>query len=159
MVHNEKGFTLLSVLAGFMILLLLIPLFTFALKYWIQSKPDINEFTNHEYYIFLTQLEMEFQESESYHISHNNRALSFTNGSDIIRYEPYQTSIRRVVNGAGHEVTLQHAGTYGYELHPAGIKVWREDRGRRVSRLLLHPQYLAERKNLPGQKESLYEKE
>lgn len=154
MMLNERGFTLLSVLAGFMILMLLIPLFTFAMKYWMQSKPEINEFTTHEYYVFISQLEMELQESESFHISHSNRVLSLNNELGIVRYEPYQTSIRRVVNGAGHEVTLQFAGALEFLPHAAGVIIQREERGRKTSRLILHPQLLMDRRAPSPERES-----
>ncbi|SDN41292.1 competence type IV pilus minor pilin ComGF [Alkalicoccus daliensis] len=137
--HNQKGFTLISVLAGFLVLMVLISLLTFGLKFWLQSKPEVNEFASYEYQVFLSQLELEFRQSEQFSISHNQRAVSFNNNKDIVRYEPYQTSIRRVVNGTGHEITLQHAGQYRFEYHPAGILIIRTEKNKEHTNLLIHP--------------------
>jgi competence protein ComGF len=143
---NEKGFTLVAVLAGLFLLTLVLPLFLSGYHFWMSQKPEINQFSMHEFYVFTKQLEKEFQQSESYAVTASNDRLLMNVDGKTVSYERYEDKIRRRVMSQGHEVTLQHITDYGFRKHRFGLEIWVTAGNKTRTRYLLHPAEWAEQK-------------
>ncbi|MBM7363814.1 competence type IV pilus minor pilin ComGF [Priestia taiwanensis] len=107
---NTKGFTLLESLLALSITIVivsLLPLFIQLLHNDFQKKEGLHMF---EWEIFLQQAQMELRGSQKVTVSTNDLLFIGKEGERIM-YEKKNGKLRRRVNGAGHEVLLQHVDT------------------------------------------------
>jgi competence protein ComGF len=109
---NQSGFTLLEVLISFSIVLLILSFLTPFLQLITEEKKE--GLNLYEWEVFKQQAAMEIRATEEMTLSVDK--LSFIGSvGEKISYEHYQGIIRRRVNGAGHEVMLQHIASVKYE--------------------------------------------
>ncbi|QKS70932.1 ComGF family competence protein [Paenalkalicoccus suaedae] len=104
------------------------------------SKATSNQVTTHqESVLFIDQLEKEVRESDTYVL--RPREIEMTKNGQRIRYQLYQSRIRRQVNQAGHEIVLQNVDSIAYSLHPKGITIFIQSGTYSASYLLLTKVY------------------
>lgn len=103
---NENGITLLETIMSILILsviMTMLPLVFIAVSA-IEKSIDVEE--NFEWNLFLIQIRKEMKAADLIRGNSENRVILII-GDQRIYYEVHGTSIRRTVNGKGHEVTLQ----------------------------------------------------
>ncbi|QOR68980.1 prepilin-type N-terminal cleavage/methylation domain-containing protein [Cytobacillus suaedae] len=128
--NNERGFTFLEMLVSLSILMLLLTFLVGLLAIIKEPKAGINKL---EWELFIQQAKQEIYQSTQ--ISHINTTLTFfKNNEETVTYELYGTSIRRRVNGAGHEILLQNVSVVKYELLNNGVAIEAIDKHNNVFR-------------------------
>ncbi|MCA1054807.1 ComGF family competence protein [Rossellomorea aquimaris] len=118
---NNKGFTLLDAMLSFLIfsfLSLSIPLIIKGL-HTIEKESIPPRY--YEWNLFSESLRMEVWGGSGFLFS--NEGITFESNGKVITYERYQDSIRRRVDGQGHEVVLQGIDSFEFSEVPKGIMV------------------------------------
>jgi len=114
--NNTKGFTLISMLVALTILVLTLPFVYYALSA-LQLKQTYTEALSVQQ--FFTQLHYDVMSSSSAHIANNQLYIRVTDGNDhtdrIARVSLYNNTIRRQVNGLGHEIYLRQVSDITFE--------------------------------------------
>ncbi|WP_246945953.1 competence type IV pilus minor pilin ComGF [Bacillus pinisoli] len=118
---NEKGYTLLEMLIVFLVLITIcstFPLLLSLLEKWTSQPQGLHPF---EWEIASAQMRMDVREGSEIIISQGK--LLVKQPPNVITYELYQNILRRQVNGAGHEVILQHIRTVGFRYIESGLAI------------------------------------
>lgn len=113
---NSKGFTLISMLIGMTILVLTLPFVYYALS-TLQLKQNYTESLSVQQ--FFIQLRNEVIFSTSVHVADNQLYIRFIDRNDnqekTAKFSQYNNSIRRQVNGQGHEIYLHKISNVRFE--------------------------------------------
>ncbi len=118
--NNERGFTFLEMLVSLSILMLLITFVGGLLA--IMKEPKSGGVNKLEWEVFIQQAKQEIY--QSIQVSNTNTTLRFSkNNGETVTYETYGTSIRRRVNGTGHEILLQNVSGVKYEMLINGVVI------------------------------------
>lgn len=118
--NNERGFTFLEMLVSLSVFMLILTFFVGLLALIKEPKTDgINKL---EWEVFIQQAKLEINQSTQ--VSNLNSTLKFSkNNGETVTYELYGTSIRRRVNGTGHEILLQNVSGVRYEMLINGVAI------------------------------------
>lgn len=106
---GQKGFTLLNVLVSLMVYMFVAG--TMASIFHLFLSPERNGADIHprEWTITAEQILKECRNSLDIRAAGDQQSLEMTDRQgDVVRYEKYQTVIRKRVNGKGHVPLLQH---------------------------------------------------
>ncbi|MBE4907948.1 prepilin-type N-terminal cleavage/methylation domain-containing protein [Bacillus luteolus] len=118
--NNERGFTFLEMLVSLSILMLILTFVVGLLA--IIKEPKSGGINKLEWEVFIQQAKQEIYQST--HVTKNITTLRFSkNNGETVTYETYGTSIRRRVNGAGHEILLQNVNGVKYEMLINGVVI------------------------------------
>lgn len=113
---NTKGFTFISMLVAMTILVLTLPFVSYALSA-LQLKQTNTEALSVQQ--FFTQLHYDVMSSSSAHVANNQLYIRATDRNDhtesIARVSLYNNTIRRQVNGLGHEIYLRQVADITFE--------------------------------------------
>ncbi|GEN87395.1 competence type IV pilus minor pilin ComGF [Oceanobacillus sp. FSL W8-0428] len=113
---SAHGFTLISMLIAMTILVLTLPFVYYALS-TLQIKQTYTESLSIQQ--LFTQLRNDIISSTSAHIADNQLYIRFIDQSDNIektaRFSQYNNSIRRQINGQGHEIYLHQVSNVVFE--------------------------------------------
>lgn len=113
---NTKGFTLISMLIAMTILVLTLPFVSYALSA-LQLKQTYTESLSVQQ--FFIQLHNDVMSSSSAYVANNQLYIQFTDRSDhterIARVSLYNNTVRRQVNGLGHEIYLRQVSDIIFE--------------------------------------------
>ncbi|WP_416149528.1 competence type IV pilus minor pilin ComGF [Salipaludibacillus sp. HK11] len=125
MIHNQGGVSLLETMIGLFTLLMIVSLFPSIFLNFINSSPNVNEFSYEEYVLFTNQFQMEFKKSDMYWISERNNKIFFERPEDgyVVHFEQYQDKIRRQVRGLGHDVFMQNVSNFKVIEREYGIDI------------------------------------
>lgn len=115
---NSKGFTFISMLISLTIVALTLPFIHYALS-TLQLKQNYTEALSvQEFFIHLRD---EIILSTSVHVANNQLYIRFTDLDDNVErtalFSQYNNSIRRQVNGQGHEIYLHQVADVVFEGH------------------------------------------
>jgi competence protein ComGF len=119
---RNQGFTLIEMLVVLLIVLTitsLFPLLFSLLLQWIEKPSSLHPF---EWEVATSQLSMEVREAEEMAIQKEVIELTHTN-QDVISYELFNNTLRRRVNGTGHEVILQHIDSVEFSYIKGGVLI------------------------------------
>lgn len=117
----QGGFTLLEMLFVLMIVLsatALLPIMFSVLSKWLIVPNQLHPF---EWEVAIGQLTMDVREATE--ITIQNEELQLTFNQDIISFEKFNDSLRRRVNGQGHEIILQHIHSLEFHYANNGVRV------------------------------------
>lgn len=115
---NQNGFTMLNMLFAFAVFLLLISFFPLIMKV---MKTEIST-TSYKVDWFFELIRNDIVQAKELSVSDGSLYLSMENGNRI-RYQKYNTNIRRQVNEVGNEILLQNVDNIQYEIVSNGVVV------------------------------------
>jgi competence protein ComGF len=119
---RNQGFTLIEMLIVLLIVLTitsLFPLLFSLLIQWIEKPSSLHPF---EWEVATSQLSMEVREAKD--VTIQNEVIELTQANlDVISYALFNNTMRRRVNGTGHEVILQHIDSIEFSYIKGGILI------------------------------------
>lgn len=119
---NTKGFTFISMLVAMTVLVLTLPFVSYALSA-LQLKQTNTEALSVQQ--FFTQLHYDVMSSSSAHVANNQLYIRAADRNDhtesIARVSLYNNTVRRQVNGLGHEIYLRQVADITFEEHANAI--------------------------------------
>lgn len=115
---KQAGFTMLNMLFAFSVFLLLMTFFPLALKV---IKTEVST-TSFKVDLFFEQIRNDIVQAKEISISDGSLYLSMENGNRI-RYQKYNTNVRRQVNEVGNEILLQNVENIQYEIVANGVVI------------------------------------
>lgn len=115
---KQDGFTMLNMLFAFAVFLVLMSFFPFVMKV---MKTEIST-TSYKVDLFFEHIRNDIVQAKELSISDGSLYLSMENGNRI-RYQKYNTNIRRQVNEAGNEILLQNVDNVQYKIVSNGVVV------------------------------------
>ncbi|WP_374724582.1 competence type IV pilus minor pilin ComGF [Calidifontibacillus erzurumensis] len=115
---SQNGFTLVNCLFAFSLFLMMSSLLPIIIQF-IKVEPRTVPYSVD---LFFTYIQKEIVRANQLVEVGSTLYLNMGDGS-IVRYEKYQSNIRRQVNGAGNEFLLQNVDDVSYELVPNGVIV------------------------------------
>lgn len=115
---KQAGFTMLNMLFAFAVFLLLISFFPLVLKV-MQTEVSTTSF---KVDLFFEQIRNDIVQAKDISISDDSLYLSMENGNRI-RYQKYNTNVRRQVNEVGNEILLQNVDNIQYEIVTNGVVI------------------------------------
>lgn len=115
---KQAGFTMLNMLFAFAVFLLLLSFFPFVMKV---MKTEITT-TSYKVDLFFEQIRYDIVQAKELSISDGSLYLSMENGNRI-RYQKYNTNIRRQVNEVGNEILLQNVDNVQYYIVSNGVVI------------------------------------
>lgn len=116
--HNQRGFTLLSMLLTLAILFITVPF----LEYVTKTLNNPSNYTDLSFYQFFHFLRDDILRSNDFIIENQSLSLDATDGTTV-SYQKYETIIRRQVDGTGHEVFLRNIRDLSFKKISYGVKV------------------------------------
>ncbi|MEB6547520.1 ComGF family competence protein [Heyndrickxia sporothermodurans] len=102
---NEKGFSLIECIFSLLILSTILAFFPLLIKAYERIDHAYSTEKDFEWNLFLMELRKELRTSNGWVVTGNS--LYLNRGQEVVVYEKYNQSIRRRVDGKGHEVVLQ----------------------------------------------------
>jgi competence protein ComGF len=118
--NNERGFTFLEMLVSFSVFLLILTFLGALLTLFKEhGTGGINKL---EWEVFIQQAKQEMYQSRQVTQNNTTHRFSKSNG-ETVTYELYGTSIRRRVNGTGHEILLQNVSGVRYDPLVNGVLI------------------------------------
>ncbi|MFT8319437.1 MAG: competence type IV pilus minor pilin ComGF [Bacillus sp. (in: firmicutes)] len=118
---TNKGFILLDMLFALSLFLVIVSFIPPTLKIIGNNQIVAIQLKEMEWQLFVSQLKKEVRMSENIYVE-NNKLFMYIDGENI-QYELYTDKIRRRVNAAGHEVTLQDVAAVQFSEIQNGVKV------------------------------------
>lgn len=118
---NEKGFTLLESVCVLFLVTSLFSLFPLAVKTFGTAGEAFRPEEDEEWNLFLMQLRKEIRVSSSCQAAQNT--LKLNEAGRTVTYEPYRNSLRRRVDGEGHQIVLQNVRSIQFAATGNGVKV------------------------------------
>lgn len=115
---KQAGFTMLNMLFAFAVFLLVVSFFPFVFKV---MKTEIST-TSYKVDLFFEHIRNDIVQAKELSISDGSLYLRMENGNRI-RYQKYNTNIRRQVNEVGNEILLQNVDNIHYEIVSNGVVV------------------------------------
>ena len=115
---KQDGFTMLNILFAFSVFLLLMSFFPLVMKV---MKTEITT-TSYKVDLFFEQIRYDMVRAKELSISDGSLYLSMEDGNRI-RYQKYNTNVRRQVNEVGNEILLQNVDNIQYEIVSNGVVV------------------------------------
>ncbi|KEF38739.1 competence protein ComGF [Schinkia azotoformans MEV2011] len=115
---KQDGFTMLNMLFAFAVFLVLMSFFPFVMKV---MKTEIST-TSYKVDLFFEHIRNDIVQAKELSISDGSLYLSMENGNRI-RYQKYNTNIRRQVNEVGNEILLQNVDNVQYKIVSNGVVV------------------------------------
>ncbi|MEC1769662.1 ComGF family competence protein [Schinkia azotoformans] len=115
---KQDGFTMLNMLFAFAVFLVLMSFFPFVMKV---MKTEIST-TSYKVDFFFEHIRNDIVQAKELSISDGSLYLSMENGNRI-RYQKYNTNIRRQVNEVGNEILLQNVDNVQYKIVSNGVVV------------------------------------
>lgn len=103
--NNQKGMTLIELMLTVTILVAIVSVMPLLMSAAVKSAGA--DLQHQEAQLFFRLFSKEVREASQITIAGDGVELSKTDGARV-QYERYGSSIRRRVNGTGHEVVLQH---------------------------------------------------
>jgi competence protein ComGF len=125
--RNEKGFTLAEMLAAFAAFCMIAAILPLGLKTVLNNQHAERGLQRLEWEVFASQLKKETRLASAITIQ-GDKLLLQKNG-DTVLFEKYGNTIRRRVNGAGHEIILQNVAAVRFLPLPEGFTVRVQDLG------------------------------
>lgn len=114
--NNAKGFTLISMLVAMTILVLTLPFVYYALSALQLKQTNTEALSVQQFFI---QLHYEVMSSSSVYVANNQLYIQFMERNDhterVARVSLYNNTIRRQVNGLGHEIYLRQVSDITFE--------------------------------------------
>lgn len=117
-IENKSGFTFLEMLLTLTILMIILPFIPFLLQN-VHYKIDNDYISVQQFFVFLQHDARKANEV----IADKNRLSFVINDYEIATVESYQNSIRRRVNGKGHEIYLNDVSSFTIESKKHGYHV------------------------------------
>lgn len=117
---NEKGFTLLESVCVLFLVTSLFSLFPLAVKTFGTAGEAFRPEEDEEWNLFLMQLRKEIRVSSSCQAAQNT--LKLNEAGRTVTYEPYRNSLRRRVDGEGHQIVLQNVRSSNLRQQETGSK-------------------------------------
>lgn len=118
---NNQGFTMLEMLFSFSIFCLITSLLPILFQILFTENSIEGRIQRMEWELFVSQLKKEVQASDFVDVV--NGKLTLRRGGQIITFEPYQTVLRRRVDGKGHEVVLQNVEMVSFNKDSSELRV------------------------------------
>lgn len=115
---NEQGFTYVSMFIALTIISITLPFFSYLFQISNHLSTNYSELSTQQFFQFLRD---ELIRSEDMNIRGNSVIL--TRGESEVSISLYGNSIRRQVDGKGHEILLQDVSELTIEPRPYGIHV------------------------------------
>ncbi|WP_318508427.1 competence type IV pilus minor pilin ComGF [Bacillus sp. T3] len=123
--QNDRGFTLVEMLFAFSIFSMIVILLPLMVQLLIQDQPLEKRIQHFEWEVFISQMKKELRMSQK--ITVVNQRIQLEKDGQIIIYEKYGTTLRRRVDGKGHEIILQQVAAFQFTRLPNGVFVSVED--------------------------------
>ena len=128
---NESGFTLIEAVIGLAAFCSIAVFFPLAFTIVLGNTPGDEPIQRMEWSVFSSQLKKEARMANDFQISSGKLHLDTETGE--VLYEMYGASLRRRVNGRGHEVVFQNIVEAEFNHSQGGFTVIAKDKKGRVS--------------------------
>lgn len=109
-IQNKSGFTFLEMLLVLTVLMITLPFIPFLLQQ-MHYKINNEHISVQQFFVFIQNDARKANEV----LADKNRLTFIINDDEIASIEPYQQSIRRRVNGKGHEIYLNDVASFNIE--------------------------------------------
>lgn len=134
---NNNGFTMVEMLLSLVLFIVITSLVVELFAIYKSNMMQSNQMHRKEWEVFSLQLQKEIRNSMDQQVVPQKIHLTTNNG--LVSIEVYQNSVRRTVNGAGHEVMLQNVAHYDVQKEGDYIIVQVTDIGGKVYRRIFQP--------------------
>lgn len=117
--NKEKGFTFISMLLAFSILVMILPLISYTMKA-VDVPTNIDELSVQQFFLFLQD---EIRNSHEIDVRSSQLHLEQINARGSVIIKQHKDVIHRQINNTGHEIFLRDVDTVQFLKKPYGIYV------------------------------------
>ncbi|WP_052807065.1 competence type IV pilus minor pilin ComGF [Mesobacillus subterraneus] len=118
---NEIGFTMLEMLLSLLVFSMIASMLPLSFRIILDDTLTEKGLTRMEWDVFSSQIKKEIRTAEQMTVQPDKLLLK-VNGQ-IILYEKYASSMRRRVDGQGHEILMQNLSSFAFEKIADGVVV------------------------------------